>query len=125
MNPLENRQAVISSVGIPERCVHCDHLLEAPQEASLMMINETGEAVVCSQRTWFCGHCPAIYLEEASLNHVAQLFEYNPYAVVGFIDYAQIPEDKRHLPLGEDPDLPVPLLEFNSVQPLQAGRLNF
>ncbi|PIQ23278.1 hypothetical protein COW36_08020 [bacterium (Candidatus Blackallbacteria) CG17_big_fil_post_rev_8_21_14_2_50_48_46] len=120
-----DRQAIISSVGIPEQCVLCEKPLPLAEEARFMMINETGDAVVCVLPTHFCEHCSAIYLEEAALNHVAQLFEFNPYAVVGFLDYSQIPEDKQHLPLGEDPDLPVPLVEFSSVQPLQAARLAF
>jgi hypothetical protein len=125
MSRLENRRAIISSAGIPERCVLCEHTLAAPEQARYMMINAEGEAVVCQQQTWFCEHCPPIYLDEKALNHVAELFEYDPYALVGFIDDSQIPADKRDLPLGEDPDLPVPLVEFSAVQPLTPGSLNF
>lgn len=120
---LAHRQAIISQVGIPERCVCCDQRVKPPQVVTVMIINAQGEAAVCDQLAWFCAHCPALYFEEASLNQVAELFAYNPYAVVGLIDYQQLPADKRHVPLGEDPDLPIPLLEFTSVQPLQAGRL--
>jgi hypothetical protein len=121
---LLDRQAIISTVGIPERCILCDKALAEAQDQRMMMINESGEAVVCILPTHFCENCPAIYLEEAALNHVATLFEFNPYAVVGFLDYSQIPAEKHDLPLGEDPDLPVPLVEFVSVQPLQAAQLN-
>jgi hypothetical protein len=121
---LKQRQAIVSTVGIPQHCILCNKHLNDPQDERLMMINESGEAVVCVLPCHFCGNCPAVYLEESALNHVATLFEMNPYAVVGFLDYSQIPIDKQDLPLGEDPDLPVPLVEFTSVMPLQAAQLN-
>lgn len=120
---LRNRQAIVCSVELPQRCVLCDWHMSEPQDERLMMINETGEAVVCILPCYFCEHCSAVYVEEKKLSHIANLFQMNPYAVVGFLDYSHIPPEKHDLPLGEDPDLLIPLVEFTGVSPLQAAEL--
>lgn len=114
---LQDREAILVLVDMPSACVRCSRALDIRHE-SLMMINETGEAIVCNGPAHFCSHCPVVYLPEKHYSGVAKLFEMNPYTLVGFLDLNALPEEERNQPLGEG-DGPIPLCEFTSLQPLQ------
>lgn len=123
MSELQDRQLIMCEAQPPEECVLCEHELPQAVQRALMMINAEGEAVVCQGPCWLCAHCSSAYVEEPYFSRIASQFQYDPYALVGFLDLSQIPEDKQHLPLGEDPDQPIPLLEFTGVQSLGKASL--
>lgn len=116
---LQDRDFLLCEEAPPQQCIECDVLLPDSETFPLMMINETGEAVVCNGPVVLCTRCRNAYAQESFFSRVAMQFQFNPYLLVGFIDLEQIPEDKRHLPLGEDPDLPVPLVEFASFKAMR------
>ncbi|MEZ0369594.1 MAG: hypothetical protein ACAI44_10945 [Candidatus Sericytochromatia bacterium] len=116
---LQERRLIMCQEALPARCVHCELHLPAPQQQSMMMINIEGEAVVCTGPVSFCTGCDAAYVEDAYYAGVAQRFEFDPYTLVGFIDYELLPPDKRDIPIGEDPEQPVPLVEFKAMQALK------
>ncbi len=116
---LKERDMILCEIEIPKSCVNCDSFLPAEQHESLMMINPEGEAVVCQGPVVFCPKCKHSYASEAYFLKIANDFGFNPFLLVGFMDLDQIPEDKRHLQLGEDPSLPIPLMDFGSCQALK------
>lgn len=120
MNRLESRRLILCEQMPPDQCVHCEHFLPESEQQSLMMINAEGEAGICSGPVRICANCPTVYAYEAYYNGIARRLEFDPYALVGFIDYELLPPDKRDQ-IGEDPDL-MPLLEFTSMQALQKAR---
>ncbi|MGD8623996.1 MAG: hypothetical protein PVF47_13885 [Anaerolineae bacterium] len=68
---------------------------------------------------WYCGRCPTVVLNTAEL--VEMLSFAMPdwdigdeFAVLGLVDLSAVPEEKHHLPLGDD-DNPIPLVEFMST----------
>ncbi len=121
---LENRRLVMCEDKPPERCVNCEkHLPEAVTE-SMMMINAQGEAIVCGGPVFLCEGCDSAYVHEPHYSAIAARFEFNPYALVGFLDFDRLPEDKRNQPLGEDPDAEIPLVEFTGMQNLQRAKFD-
>ena len=116
---LQDRDFLLCEEVTPQQCVECDTLLPDSQTFPLMMINETGEAVVCNGPVVLCTRCRAAYAQEDFFSRVAMQFQFNPYLLVGFIDLDQLPEDKRNQPLGEDPNAPVPLVEFASFKAMR------
>ena len=116
---LQDRNFLLCEEAPPQQCVECDVLLPDSQTFPLMMINETGEAVICNGPVVLCSRCRNAYAQEDFFSRVAMQFQFNPYLLVGFIDMDQIPEDKRNQPLGADPDVPVPLVEFASFKAMR------
>lgn len=123
-NKLENRRLVMCEDPPPVRCVNCDKILPEPVTESMMMINAEGEAVVCGGPVRLCEGCESAYVHQAHFTQVASQFGFDPYALVGFLDFDSLPEDKRHIPLGEDPDTPIPLLDFSGMQSLQRAKFD-
>ena len=118
---LQDRDFLLCERIPPQSCIECDALLPDSETLPLMMINQTGEGVVCNGPVILCARCKAAYGQEDFFGQVARQFQFNPYLLVGFMDLSQIPEDKRHLPIGEDPDIPVPLVEFASFKAMQTA----
>jgi hypothetical protein len=70
----------------------------------------------------FCPECPVVVLDRKRFEHIIEETAERPdsgisgavqYVVLGIVNPDAIPEDKRHLPLGDD-DNPIPLVEFLS-----------
>lgn len=118
---LIDRRLILCEQLPPDRCVNCEQPLAETEQQSLMMINTAGEAVICSGPIRLCPGCPAVYAHDAHYAEIARRFEFDPYALVGFIDYELLPPDQRDQ-IGEDPDLPMPLLEFTGMQSLKKAR---
>ncbi len=65
---------------------------------------------------WFCASCPTIVINKGE---VEKMLGYgksgwnigSEFSVLGIVDLDAIPENKRHLPIG-DPNNPLPLIEF-------------
>lgn len=123
MNRLEQRRLILCEQTPPDVCVSCEKPLPDPESQSLMLINAEGEAVICTGPVRLCASCPAVYAFEAYYAEIANRFGFDPFALVGFIDYDLLPPDKRDQ-LGEDEELPMPLLEFTAMQSLQKARFS-
>jgi hypothetical protein len=68
---------------------------------------------------WYCEDCLTVVINPAE---VGEMLSYSKpgwdtgeaFAVLGLVDLNAVPEDKQHLPLGDD-DNPIPLVEFTAV----------
>jgi len=77
----------------------------------------------------FCPVCPVIVIDSEKLKHLAAIgarVDEPEFAAVGLIDLDAVPEDKRHLPMGEDGN-PIPVVKFlyhdvNTVRSKKIGR---
>ncbi|PKL75925.1 MAG: hypothetical protein CVV27_12875 [Candidatus Melainabacteria bacterium HGW-Melainabacteria-1] len=121
-HPLANRRLVLCQQHPPTHCVHCEQIMPAKTDQRLMMINAIGEAVVCPGPVQLCAGCDAVYVHETYYSGIAAEFGFDPYTLVGFIDLELLPESQRDQPIGEDPTVPIPLLEFTAVQLLQQAK---
>lgn len=79
----------------------------------------TDTFMISSDFGWFCEDCPTVVIDPAS---VAEMLSFSrpdwdagdAFALLGLVDLDAVPEDKSHLPLGDD-DNPIPLVEFTEV----------
>ena len=77
---------------------------------------------------WFCAACPTVVINTrecgAMLSHGKPGWKIgSEFAVLGLVNLDAVPQDKRHLLLGED-DNPIPLVAFKDVveaEPPTAG----
>jgi hypothetical protein len=68
---------------------------------------------------WYCGQCPTVVLNTEEL---AEMLSFvmpdwdigDEFTVLGLVDLSAVPEEKHHLPLGDDGN-PIPLIEFTST----------
>jgi len=107
----------------PGPCPRCGGPLQQSSQTYLV-VTQRGEEVtdsfiVGSDMGWFCARCPTVVInpEEVSklLIHPLPRWDIGTgFTVVGIINLDAIPEEKRHLPLGEG-DNPIPLVEFTTV----------
>jgi hypothetical protein len=75
--------------------------------------------VVGNDMGWFCTHCPTVVINPEQLSDMLQhgLPNWdigNEFTALGIIDLDAVPEEKQHLPLGDD-DNPIPLVEFTNI----------
>lgn len=67
---------------------------------------------------WFCEDCPTVVIDPAK---VAEMLSFSKpgwdtgeaFAVLGLVDLSAVPEEKSHLPLGDE-DNPLPLVKFKA-----------
>jgi hypothetical protein len=116
----------------PGPCPRCGGPLQQSMQTYLV-VTRRGEEIADSffignEMGWFCSHCPTVVInpEEVRefLTHGLPKWDTgNEFVVAGIVDLDAIPEDKQHLPLGDD-DNPIPLVEFTDVsdERTQGGR---
>ena len=68
---------------------------------------------------WYCEECPTLVINPAGVGEMLSFSKPDwdtgdAFAVLGLVDLSAIPEEKSHLPLGDD-DNPIPLVEFTRV----------
>ena len=119
-----NKRLILCEQLVPTHCVQCDAHLAGSQTVKLMMIDAQGEAVVCSGPVHFCPGCDAVYALDTYYRAVAERFGFDPFALVGFLDMEMLPPERRDEPLGEDPELEIPLVEFVAMQSLRAAKFD-
>ncbi|NQT19564.1 MAG: hypothetical protein HQ592_07655 [Planctomycetes bacterium] len=109
-----------TEVGGTSKCPECGDWLEPDSHSYLMMIRDRRDVhpfVVGSQGGHFCPQCPSVvldrdaFLDYASVVHRGDAAE---FVVVGLIDSDAVPEDKRHVPFGDDN--PIPLVKFTNIR---------
>jgi len=98
-------------------CPKCGSSLEKKYH-SYMVVSEIGgereSFITGNDNGYFCRGCPVVVLDEKDFVEpvsVATGSRKLKIAVTGIIDLDAVPEDKKHVPLGED-DNPIPLVEF-------------
>ncbi len=120
---------------IPRECIHksfemragscprCGRSLEQKNQVYLVETwrgrEQADSFVVGHDLGWFCRGCPTIVIDpkEVSnfLKHRLPHWDVGEqFVLLGIVHLDAVPEEKAHLPLGED-DNPIPLVEFTKV----------
>lgn len=109
--------------GEPGPCPRCGGPLQQSTQTYLIATRRgkkiTDSFLVGNDMGWFCTRCPTVVInpEEPSdmLQHGLPHWDSgNEFIVLGVIDLDAIPEEKQHLPLGDD-DNPIPLVQFTNI----------
>jgi hypothetical protein len=103
-------------IGFPDKCPKCNTSLETEYHTYLFLTQERGEMVpfiTGNHGGNFCSRCPVVVLNTDAFAKTALAGGSSKIAftVAGIVDLDAIPEEKQHIPLGED-DNPIPLVEF-------------
>jgi len=107
----------------PGPCPRCGGSLQQSLQTYLVVTRRgskiTDSFIVGSDFGWFCTCCPTVVIDPADvsemLKHSLPHWDVgNEFALAGIIDLNAVPEEKRHLPLGDD-DNPLPLVEFTDI----------
>lgn len=108
-----------------KKCPLCHSALEKEYHQYIMAIltgKETTSLATGNDCGAFCPDCPVVVLDRKCFENIIGEAAQRPnwgisgavqYVVLGIVNPDDIPEDKRHLPLGGD-DNPIPLVEFLS-----------
>ena len=108
-----------TKVGGMSKCPECRSRLEADSHSYLMMFRDQREFhpfVVGSRGGHFCPQCPSVVLDkDAFLDYASLVYRGSApeFAVLGLVDSDAVPEQKRHLPFGDDN--PIPLVKFTNI----------
>ncbi|MBL7183063.1 MAG: hypothetical protein ISS50_01295 [Anaerolineae bacterium] len=108
----------------PGPCPRCGGPLQS-HRASYLVITKREEEITDNfiigggDIGWFCARCPTVVInpDEVSelLMHPLPHWDVGEeFVLAGIIDLDAIPEEKRHLPLGDD-DNPIPIVEFTNI----------
>jgi hypothetical protein len=107
-----------------KKCPLCRSTLENEYHHYIMAIKsgkETTMLATGNDSGAFCPECPVVVLDRKGFEGVVGgIVEENPdwrisgpvsFVVIGAVNMDAVPEDKRHLPMGDD-DNPIPLVKF-------------
>jgi hypothetical protein len=104
-----------------EVCPKCGHGLINEQQIYVMVVRQAGrfEPLIAGTKAgFFCPECPVVVLDREGFADFARLGLGNPkpgqYTILGLVDLAAIPPEKRHLPIGAEGN-PIPLVKFKNV----------
>ena len=107
----------------PGPCPRCGGPLQQSSQTYMVATRRgrkiTDSFMVGSNFGWFCTRCPTVVINP---DDVAEMLQHSlprwdvghEFAMVGIVDLDAVPEEKNHLPLGDD-DNPVTLVEFTNV----------
>jgi hypothetical protein len=75
---------------------------------------------------WYCEDCLTVVINPAEVDEMLSFSRPDwdtgeAFAVLGLVDLDAVPEEKSHLPLGDD-DNPVPLVAFTEVSGAPGAR---
>jgi len=113
----------------PGPCPRCGGSLQQSHQAYLIITRRgsktTDSFVIGSDFGWFCTRCPTVVMDPADVSEMLQhkLPHWDigsEFAVAGIIDLDAVPEEKSHLPLGDE-DNPIPLVEFSNISRERSG----
>jgi hypothetical protein len=108
-----------------KKCPLCHSTLENDYHTYMMVTRSGGETtpfIVGGDDGAFCPECPVVVLDRKGFERYIEAMVKKPdwgisgavqFAVLGIVDIDAIPEDKHHIPVGED-DNPIPLVQFLS-----------
>jgi hypothetical protein len=107
-----------------KKCPLCHSALETEYHTYGMAVwigSESTTFIAGNDYGSFCPECPVVVLDRAGFGQVVEeIVEERPdrglsgavrFVVIGIMDTDAVPEDKRHLPPGDD-DNPIPIVEF-------------
>lgn len=113
----------------PGSCPRCGGSLQQSRQTYLVVTRRgrkvTDSFIIGSDFGWFCSRCPTVVIDPADVSEMLQhrLSHWDvgsEFAVAGIIDLDAVPEEKSHLPLGDD-DNPIPLVEFTNFSRGRSG----
>ncbi len=120
----EPRECIYKSFGdAPGPCPRCGERLEQHMQTYLVATRRgkriTDSFITGTDFGWFCTNCPTVVINPEDVDEMLQhpMSDWDvgeEFTVLGLIDLDAIPEDKQHLPLGDD-DNPIPLVEFTRI----------
>lgn len=102
-------------------CPECRSPLEQDYQTYLIFVKQGRKAdpyLTADEGGWFCPNCPVVVLDHDEFVNTALIAsgtKTEEFAVVGVVNWEAIPEEKKHLPLGDD-DNPIPLVEFLDIK---------
>lgn len=109
-------------IGGTSQCPECGAELEHEYHSYLLALCEDGEVqpfIVGSDAGYFCETCPVVVLDHEAFGKLAGLGSGHQddgmFNVMGFVNWDAVPEEKSHVPLGED-DNPIPLVQFSNLK---------
>ena len=105
----------------PHLCPECQTPLVKDFQMYLLVVKQGKEVepyLTGNEGGWFCPNCPVVVLDHGEF--VNALFavrgmKAKEFTVAGIVNSEAIPEEKKHLPLGDD-DNPIPLVEFLNIE---------
>ena len=106
--------------GQPGPCPRCGGKLKQRHHMYLVATrtskHDSDSFMMGSDFGWFCEICPTVVINAPEVSKMLSFQKPgwkvgSEFAVLGLIDLAAVPADKRHLPLGGD-DNPIPLVAF-------------
>lgn len=109
-----------------KKCPLCHSALENEYHSYAMVVlskKETTSFIAGNDCGAFCPECPVVVLDRKGFERVLEGVAQRPdwgisgtlqYVVAGIVNLDAVPEDKRHLPMGDE-DTPIPLVEFLSA----------
>lgn len=105
-------------MGGKEACPRCGHALVNEQQTYVMVVRQGTRIepfVVGGMAGFFCPECPAVVLDRDTFEEFARAGMKNnrpgKFTILGLLDLAAIPPEKRNQPLGAD-GTPMPLVKF-------------
>ena len=104
-------------ISSPKKCPKCSITLEEEFHTYMLLVKEGSEVasfMAGNDGGWFCPNCPVVVLDHDKFANMAMIggeTQSGLFMVAGIVNLEAIPEDKRHLPIGDE-DNPIPLVEF-------------
>lgn len=107
----------------PGPCPRCGGLLKSHPATYLITTRRGKEStdsfLVGGDMGWFCTQCPTVVIDPREVSGMLQHSKPGwdtgaEFAIAGVVDLDAVPEDKTHLPLGDE-DNPIPLVEFTKI----------
>jgi hypothetical protein len=109
--------------GHPGPCPRCSGPLQQSHQIYMIATRRgrqiTDSFIASNDAGWFCTQCPTVVINPEEVSAALQygLAKWDigsEFVVLGIVDLDAIPEEKRHLPLGDDEN-PYPLVEFTNL----------
>jgi hypothetical protein len=114
---LRGRRALaVAADSLSQQCPNCAQPLEVSR-AVMLLLGRNGEKSIFNNDCRFCPGCDVVILDADYIREIAQhgLPTARSFTVVGFVDLAAVPEDKKKIPLGQKGN-PIPFIEFASFE---------
>lgn len=105
---------------VPDRCPRCKEPLHTERLPYVVATRQdsrmTDPLMIGGCDTGFCEDCGIAVVDEAAAVELIRAASPewdvgNEYVIMGFVDLEAVPEDKRHLPFGDDNPMPLILFE--------------
>jgi hypothetical protein len=120
-----------TDVGGKKVCPECGDRLEQESHLYVFAVRKRGEIhpfVTGNDGGYFCFRCPVVVLDHSKFSDFASIGMGNDipgseFAVLGLVDLEAIPEDKKHLSLGDEGN-PIPLVQFLKTGEKPMSRLS-